>query len=269
MNALVKPVMEVADIQTPAIEFQSNPVLLTEQLAKFYGTDAIRIQQNHARNSERFIEGKHFYKVEGDQLRNLKDSLTSLKIVSPNARSLMLWTEKGAARHAKMLDTDQAWNVFEQLEECYFTVKNNAISLPNFNNPIEAARVWADEMEAKQIAWKERDEAKAQVEVMQSDVDALALISKSERGMCITDAAKTLGIQRNKLVKWLEVNSWCYRRQSNGKLVGYQDKVKSEYLEHKTYPYIHSDGTHDTDMQVLILPKGLTRLSKLLGNNHV
>ena len=33
---------------------------------------------------------------------------------------MILWTELGAARHAKMLDTDQAWDIFEQLEDCHF-----------------------------------------------------------------------------------------------------------------------------------------------------
>ncbi|KAA9920381.1 hypothetical protein, partial [Escherichia coli] len=33
---------------------------------------------------------------------------------------LILWTERGAARHAKMLETDQAWEVFEKLEDSYF-----------------------------------------------------------------------------------------------------------------------------------------------------
>ena len=33
----------------------------------------------------------------------------------------MLWTERGAARHAKMLETDKAWDVFEQLEDSYFS----------------------------------------------------------------------------------------------------------------------------------------------------
>ncbi|EES4398579.1 phage antirepressor Ant [Escherichia coli] len=41
--------------------------------------------------------------------------------MSPKARSLILWTERGAARHAKMLETDQAWEVFEKLEDCYFS----------------------------------------------------------------------------------------------------------------------------------------------------
>lgn len=58
-------------------------------------------------------------------MREFKKSLTSSKIVSEiprQTRHLMLWTERGAARHAKMLDTDQAWEVFEKLEDCYFAV---------------------------------------------------------------------------------------------------------------------------------------------------
>ncbi|MEM9992843.1 MAG: ORF6N domain-containing protein [Acinetobacter pittii] len=101
-------------------KFKSVPVLTTEQLARFYGTESVRIQQNHLRNLTHFIEGKHFFKLIGDELRTFKKSLTSLKIVSQNAKHLILWTERGAARHAKMLDTDQAWEVFEQLEDCYF-----------------------------------------------------------------------------------------------------------------------------------------------------
>ena len=107
------------------ITYNQIPVITTELLAQLYGTEAIRIQQNHARNAERFIEGKHFYKLVGDELRGMKHRLSlseSVKIVR-NVRSLILWTERGAARHAKMLETDQAWEVFEKLEDCYFSQK--------------------------------------------------------------------------------------------------------------------------------------------------
>ncbi|MCJ8793617.1 ORF6N domain-containing protein, partial [Acinetobacter baumannii] len=50
-------------------------------------------------------------------------SLANFPAISNKTRSLILWTERGAARHAKMLDTDQAWEVFEQLEDCYFVRK--------------------------------------------------------------------------------------------------------------------------------------------------
>ncbi len=33
---------------------------------------------------------------------------------------LFLWTGRGAARHAKVLETEKAWEVFEKLEDCYF-----------------------------------------------------------------------------------------------------------------------------------------------------
>ncbi|EIU0417581.1 TPA: ORF6N domain-containing protein [Escherichia coli] len=98
------------------------PVITTELLAQLYGTEAIRIQQNHKRNSDRFVEGKHFFKIVGEELKNLRLSLRESQI-SPKTRSLILWTERGAARHAKMLETVQAWEVFEKLEDCYFNKK--------------------------------------------------------------------------------------------------------------------------------------------------
>ncbi|HCK7400745.1 TPA: ORF6N domain-containing protein [Acinetobacter baumannii] len=120
MNTIAK----INDKEISVINYKTIPVVTTEMLADLYGTENIRIQQNHIRNLERFVEGKHFFKLVGEELRNFKKALTSLKIVSQNARALTLWTERGAARHAKMLDTDQAWEVFEQLEDCYFHRKD-------------------------------------------------------------------------------------------------------------------------------------------------
>ncbi|EEW5719522.1 ORF6N domain-containing protein [Escherichia coli] len=69
------------------------------------------------------VVGKHFFKAVGDELKNLRlvlnESQNEVKI-SPKTRTLILWTERGAARHAKMLETDQAWEVFEKLEDSYF-----------------------------------------------------------------------------------------------------------------------------------------------------
>ncbi|EFA4076790.1 TPA: ORF6N domain-containing protein [Escherichia coli] len=106
------------------------PVITTELLAQLYCTEISNIKVNYTRNSERFVEGKHFFKVVGDELKNLRVTLSNSQNlqpslrglqISPKARSLILWTERGAARHAKMLETDQAWEVFEKLEDCYFS----------------------------------------------------------------------------------------------------------------------------------------------------
>lgn len=155
--------IQVADKQTSVIQYKSLPVMTTEQMAGFYGTDPVNIRKNHMRNAERFIDGKHFFKVEGDELRTLKNSLSDFEVLSPNTRSLTLWTEKGAARHAKILDTDQAWDVYEQLEEVYFAVKEKSHfpALPNFADPAEAAIAWANEYKAKQQALADAEYFKA------------------------------------------------------------------------------------------------------------
>lgn len=96
------------------------PVVTTELLAQLYGSERQRITNNFNRNKERFVEGKHYFMAKGEVLENLKNSLRGFQAVAPNVRKLILWTERGAARHAKMLETDQAWEVFEKLEDHYF-----------------------------------------------------------------------------------------------------------------------------------------------------
>ncbi|EJD6508465.1 ORF6N domain-containing protein [Providencia rettgeri] len=118
---------------TPSILHCGTPVITTGIMAKLYGTDEANVKMNFSRNADRFIEGKHYFKLEGVELKGFKDRVTESypvkfhdQIVGKRARSLTLWTERGAARHAKMLDTDQAWDVFEALEDFYFTKKDNS-----------------------------------------------------------------------------------------------------------------------------------------------
>ncbi|EEG9510675.1 phage antirepressor Ant [Escherichia coli] len=105
------------------ISFSNIRVVTTELLASLYGTEPDYIRKNFNRNSGRFVIGKHYFLLENEELREFKHSMSlrpSVKIAR-NVRSLILWTERGAARHAKMLETDRAWEVFEKLEDCYFS----------------------------------------------------------------------------------------------------------------------------------------------------
>jgi hypothetical protein len=113
-------VASINNKEVSIVSFKSIPVVSTEMLAEFYGTESKNILQNYNRNKDRFIESKHFFKVQGHELKDLKNQPSLRGLVAKHSAHLILWTERGAARHAKMLDTDQAWDVFEQLEDCYF-----------------------------------------------------------------------------------------------------------------------------------------------------
>ncbi|ASF48198.1 ORF6N domain-containing protein [Methylovulum psychrotolerans] len=111
------PTVCVENINLPIVVYQDTRVITTDLLAKVYGTEHKNIQNNFERNKARFQEGLHYFKLEGEQLTLFKRGSPQ---IPKNTKHLTLWTERGAARHAKMLDTDQAWDVFDKLEATYF-----------------------------------------------------------------------------------------------------------------------------------------------------
>ncbi|AWK13288.1 ORF6N domain-containing protein [Candidatus Fukatsuia symbiotica] len=66
----------------PVIIYHKQRVISTELLAQGYGTDGNNIQQNFKRNKERFIEGKHYYKVEGEELKAFRNQLTVSRLIN-------------------------------------------------------------------------------------------------------------------------------------------------------------------------------------------
>ncbi|EHC0563435.1 ORF6N domain-containing protein [Escherichia coli] len=137
--------MQLAVESLVVVTYSNVPVITTGLLAHLYKTEEKHIRQNFKRNECRFIAGKHFFKVSGCELDSLRTSQRGLQI-SPKTRSLILWTERGAARHAKMLETDRAWEVFEKLEDCYFSQKiPEQLQLPESTLSINYPLSWFSE----------------------------------------------------------------------------------------------------------------------------
>jgi hypothetical protein len=111
------------------LEYKGKRVLTTERLATAFETNEMYVTTNFSRNKERFIEGVHYFRVTGGDLKALKNDISFSNVVGKNASHFVLWTERGVARHAKILDTDTAWEIFEQLEDTYFAVRNGEINL--------------------------------------------------------------------------------------------------------------------------------------------
>lgn len=107
------------------LEFKNQRIMTTKVLAEQFATEENNIKVNFQRNSARFEEGKHYFKLEGSVLADFKNRVTDSNLVGKNANSLILWTDRGAARHAKILETDEAWQIYEELEDTYFNVKEN------------------------------------------------------------------------------------------------------------------------------------------------
>ncbi|WP_447873883.1 ORF6N domain-containing protein [Serratia fonticola] len=211
--------VEAKDLQI--IEYRGQRVATNEQLAAGYGTDVNNIQQNHKRNKDRFIEGKHYFKVIGDELNNLRLTIGQLQI-SPKTRSLILWTERGAANHAKMLETDQAWEYYNDLTEFYFTRRDDkALSAPGELSKLEIIQI-ALESEKGRLAEKERADhavrTKSQIS-RKREASALGKLSaatrkcrdleerlgESVKHATITKVEKKIGGE----YKFVKLRRWC------------------------------------------------------------
>lgn len=104
-------------------EFKDIRVLTTQQLAESYETTDKVISNNFNNNKSRYQEGKHYILLRGEELRKfLHSSNLGLQNTS-KIRMLYLWTEKGAFLHAKSLNTDKAWEVYDHLVDTYFRAK--------------------------------------------------------------------------------------------------------------------------------------------------
>lgn len=115
-------------VSLPRLAYKGIPVATTETLALAYEVDAVSIRKNFSCNKGRFTEGKHYFSITGKELSAFRLSVTeSNSQISPKVRALTLWTERGAARHAKMLNSDKAWDMFELLEETFFRVAGKQI----------------------------------------------------------------------------------------------------------------------------------------------
>ena len=132
-----KEVVNVNDKQVVAVEWNGERVITTAQLADVYGTDVNNVQNNFNRNKGRFQEEKHFYLLEGAELKVFKNQVTDNDLVAQNTAQLYLWTRRGASRHCKILDTEKAWEQFDYLEENYFN--QHPVHSISYQYPLPAA----------------------------------------------------------------------------------------------------------------------------------
>ena len=114
------------------IEWSDEPVLTTNQLAERFGCEPKNIANNFKRSKEYFVEGEHYFKLTSEALRQFK-SYSSKKgmAIHPYAAWVYLWTHKGCVRHCKMINTANAWRMFNELERVYFGVLEGEITMPD------------------------------------------------------------------------------------------------------------------------------------------
>ncbi|MBF6637874.1 ORF6N domain-containing protein [Rouxiella badensis] len=196
--------VDAKDLQ--AIEYRGQRVATTEQLAAGYGATEQMITNNFNRNKSRFVEGRHYFKLSGEEVEILRNSSRGVQI-SPKARSLTLWTERGAANHAKILETDQSWDYFNDLSEFYFT-KRDVLAAP-----MDPAAIGRKQLALMVLEAEEKLEALGlQNQHLSTAVESLE--KHFAKGMTIPSFCKCLnGVNTSKVMWWSFSRDWIFNEQ--------------------------------------------------------
>lgn len=155
--------------------------------------------------------------------------------------------------------------VIKRWKELENQSQSNAIALPNFTDPAEAARAWAEQFEAKQLAEK-------QIAVLAPKAEALETIANTENTYCLRQCAKTICIRESDLIQLLIDKKWIYREPSktpgkSGKLQPHAQYVTNKVFINRISPVITNQYTGQemvhTHMRVTAF--GLTRITGLVN----
>ena len=226
------------------VEHNNVRVLTTEQVAEAYGCEPKQVKQNFNNNKDRFTEGVHYFKLEGDSLKCFKRQVENFDLpLSKFASTIYLWTKKGASRHCKMLGTDKAWDVFDLLEENYFNPKaKNSQPQDSYMiaDPIERARRWIEEEQ-------HRKALVAQIEGDRPKVVFADAVSVAKTNILVGELAKILkqnGVEigEKRLFQWLREKGYLIKRKGTDYNMPTQRSMDMKLFEIKETAINHSDG---------------------------
>lgn len=138
------------------VEYNNIRVLTTQQLAEAYGASTDTITKNFNRNKDRYAEGKHYICLKGEDLREFKAN-GQIDLL-PNIHTLYLWTEKGTFLHAKSLNTDKAWEVYDRLVDNYFHTRKNQIDRAQLSPQTQALMALTESIARTELEQKRQAE---------------------------------------------------------------------------------------------------------------
>lgn len=100
--------------------------ILAKTVAEIHGVELKAVNQNISRNEKRFKDGIDVIDLKNSVTLSYPDleQLGYSKQSIANAKHIYLLSERGYAKLIKIMDTDEAWDIYEELLDSYFHMRD-------------------------------------------------------------------------------------------------------------------------------------------------
>ena len=139
--------------------------------------------------------------------------------------------------------------------------QNHAYKLPNFNNPVEAARAWADKEEQRQLLEIENKKQTQRLIEQEPKVRFADAVTSSPDSILIGDLAKLMnqnGVDtgQNRLFSWMRDNGYLMKRKGQSYNMPSQRSMDGGWMETKIRTVLNPDGTVRIKHTPVVTSKG-------------
>lgn len=150
---------------------------------------------------------------------------------------------------------------WQQLEE---EKANGGFQLPNFTNPAEAARAWADQVEQNKALMIESHQKDAAISAMQPKADEYEAYL-SEEGVCrIMDFCNKHGVKKNHPGYVLREEGMLHQKKVLATQIGLKSGILKNVMEKTGFEYIDSKGQSVEAQQAMIVRQREVSLLKMI-----
>ena len=184
-----------------------------------------------------------------------------------NANNIYLLSERGYSKLLKIMDDDLAWDIYDQLVDDYFNMREQKRIPQTY---AEALRAYADEVEESERLKAENEkqqlllaEQQPKVEVYDTAMSTDGLLSFKQ----VADIIAIKGLGRNKLMEFLRSRKILLDKPNKNRPAG--KYVDAGYFKEVIVTYDNGYGKNNNTTTTYVTPEGLAFIISQVNKHYV